>query len=184
MNEFIYIIYNKVPLSFKTVFKYLRNKSQYKKFKKKIYNCSPDFDLLWEMADFIKIAENVFCYDNSLPTLEKGYTHDRIGLYSSRSYNSNENGFKIINSKYCNNCNITVKLYAKNRRISIEIDRYVGHGIVTTMHFRGGEWECDHFKYDEILVDNVIDIINTCILKLFDECYKAKNRRRYFEDIK
>ena len=43
-------------------------------------------------------------------------------------------------------------------------------------------YESDDTAENEILLDMAIDIVNTCIFKLFDFCYYMRLRKRYNEE--
>ena len=177
-NRFIAMIYEKQEFSWKNFFKYHKHIRQLRKFKNMIYKGSPDFWTLWEMSDFIKFAEDAFFYDNSL-------SNSHIGLYSSRNYKPNENGFKITNSPYSDKCNIIVKLSNINdsQKVTVEVDRLVGSNTKSILQFKNNQWikESDNTDVNEIILDNVIDIINTCILQLFNFCYNNRFLKRYDE---
>lgn len=164
-NVFVNMILNKVTFSWRHPFKYLSHKMELKKFKKKIDRGSPSFGLLWKMADFIKYAEEIFFYDNSNTKNDNG-----IGLYSSRSFNAGENGFKIINSK----CTITIKLLSESQKCILEVARNSGAKLKNTMEFISDNWSGEPTAYDEMLLEQVIKMINSCILKLFDFCYNER----------
>ena len=160
MNPFIAIINEKVPCKFGSLFKYFRHKKKVKKFRKNILQCSPTIGLLWKMADFIKLAEKIFFYDNSLK-------NSSIGLYSSRSYTIGQNGFRVNTQE----CRITIKLINSESRVMVEIERLKGDGGKSTLSFINGEWEDTYTKYDEMLLEQIIKIITVKIIELFDLCY-------------
>ena len=149
----------------KGLFKRIAHKSSVKSFIKKIHKGSPGFDMLWQMADFIRISELVFCYDNSL-------SNTNIGLYSSKNYNQGTNGFKIIDVGF--NCIITIKLFAKSRQVALEIERTNGENMRTSINFIDEKWEHNPSIYDEMLLEQVIKSINKRIIMLFDYCYELR----------
>ena len=159
-HKFINLINEKRSPKLFRLIPYFIHKAKVNKFKKRIKNGSPDFDTLWAMADFIKLAEYIYFYDNSTENKE-------FGLYSSKNYSEGTNGFKIINDNY----NITLKLFDKQKRVALDVTRTLGEKVTNSMSFKENEWLQEPGPYDELLLGNIIDIINTKILKLFDYCY-------------
>ena len=162
-NVFLNLINDKVKLSAKTFFKYFAHKREVKKFRKSIKNGSPSFGLLWKMADFIKGAEKIFFYDNSTKNTE-------IGLFSSKGYNPGNNGFKINTPE----CFVVVKLFSDDQKVMIELERRNGEGIKTLFVFEKENWVEEPNLYDEMLLEQVIKIINSRMLMLFDYCYELR----------
>ena len=177
-NPFVRFLYEKPEYTLKNFFKYHSYKRKLNKFKKTVYNGSPSFQTLWQMADFIKFAERAFLYDNTLDS--KNY----IGLYSSKNYKSNENGFRVINSDFSKDCNITIKLDEKKSTVAVAIEPHNGENNTRVLWFKNNLWmyESDDTAENEILLDMAIDIVNTCIFKLFDFCYYMRLRKRYNEE--
>lgn len=160
-NTFMNLIYEKVKLTPFNIFKYLSHRRKLKKFRKHILNCSPDFSLLWRMADFIKYAEEIFLYDNAQ---KNGH------LYSSRGYTAGQNGFRITDETKI----ITVKLYSDTQRVILELKRQIGSKLDTSLSFTADNWDDPPSAYEEMLLEQLIDCITTEILKLFDECYNKR----------
>lgn len=163
MNIFMQYIYKKINMNFFNIIHYMIHIYKINKFKKEIHNGSPGFDVLWQMADFVKLSEMVFCYDNSIDNKD-------IGLYSSRNYQNGTNGFRIIEENY----DITIKLFSKSKEVALEINRSRGEKLKTAISFKDNKWKDNHDKYDEMLLEQVIELINTKILLLFDYCYNAR----------
>lgn len=135
-----------------------------KKFCNNILKSSPCFETLWDMALFIKNAEKSFFYDNNIEKID-----DSLGLYSSKNFPAKQNGFKVST----NICQIILKLYIENngdKRLALEIENRLS-GIKTNFVFVNSEWACDHSINDEILLDQVIQNINTQIINLFNFCW-------------
>lgn len=177
-NPFIRFIYEKEEKKFGNIIKYLFHISKLKKFKKTIYRGSPSFETLWQMAEFIKFAEIAFLYDNSLDS------DNYIGLFSSKNYKKDENGFKIINSEFSKDCDITIKLDNKKSTVALAIEPHKNRDTNTkVLWFKNNQWmyENEDILENEILLDMSIDIINTCILELFGFCYYMRYRKRYKE---
>ena len=106
--------------------------------------------MLEEISDFVKLAEHFYFYDNSA---------NRFGLYSSRSYNPNENGFKIKTTE----CTIICKLIHKdNQKITlIDINRHKGHKTTTSFKFVESNWSdpLDNTEDNHIVLNKVISTI-------------------------
>lgn len=162
-NIFMNIIYKKVNKSFKNFFKYKKHAKSVKKFRKRILEGSPSFGLLWKMADFIKLAEIVFFYNNSIK-------NEEFGLFSSKKYSYGENGFRISTKE----CIIVLKLFSDSQKVMLEIERKGGDGNKTSLSFIENEWITEPSIYDEMLLEQIIKIINEKIIKLFDYCYDIR----------
>ena len=159
-NIFMELIYEKINIKGKNIFKRLFHKKKVKKFINDIKNSSPGFNMLWNIADFIKIAEFVYFYDNSLK-------NNTIALFSSKNYQNNTNGFKV-NSE---DCNITIKLFSELNTVILEIDRLKGDKQRTIMEFKDEQWTTVHTLFDEMLLNHSIEIINNKVIELFNYCY-------------
>ena len=110
LNLFANKIYNKKKYTFWNGISYLIHRNSIKRFRNKILKGSPSFDVLWNMSNFIKIAEFSFFYDNSIKNTD-------FGLYSSKNYQDGTNGFKIITPE----CIITIKLFNESKSVCITI---------------------------------------------------------------
>lgn len=138
-------------------------KRKLKKFCKNILKSSPSFETLWDMALFIKNAEKLFFYINNPNKMS-----DTIGLYSSRNFPNNQNGFKLSTTY----CQIILKLYIElnnDKRLVLEIENK-DSGMRSNFVFINNEWIKDHSKLDEFFLNNVIGLINTHIINLFSFC--------------
>lgn len=134
---------------------------RYKRFLRLIDKSVPSFDILWQIADFIKILEQVFLYDNS-PIKE---------MYSSDKYKPNENGFVV--KKY--NYTITIKLYEDDKSIAIQVDRG-NKKASTSMKFREGDpLEDGNNEHVLKLIENIENIIMNSAKELFIKYYNMKN---------
>ena len=162
-NLFINIIYEKNPLS--NIFMKFIHKWKVKRFKQSLSKSSPDFNMLWSMADFIKLAEELFFYNNISSVCD-----DTIGLYSSRSYKLNENGFKLCTSEYT----LVIKLYGNSRRTVLELERNTNVLLKSKLSFKNNEWEEEPNVDSEILLEILIRDIIKHILNLFDFCYDRR----------
>lgn len=138
---------------------------------KEIFDRSPSFSQLWEFADFIRLSEYIFFYNN-----KNGAT-----LYSSRSYKFGENGF-VINSEP-DNLQITLKLYSDDQNIVMDIKRTNGTNLLNTLKFRNNEWDGSYEDQDIILLDNVIGIMNRHIVMLLKYCYERRGSYDYEKTI-
>lgn len=138
---------------------------------KKIFDTSPSFGQLWNFANFIKLAERIFFYNN-----KNGST-----LYSSNSYQANQNGF-VITSKP-DNVVITVKLYADTQGIVMDIKRTNGTNMTTTLKFEQNDWAETPEDDEIIILDNVIGIINRHLVMLLKYCYDRRGSYDYEKTI-
>lgn len=162
-NIFMNTIYDKVDFSLKNFFKYFKQRRKYKKLIKDIDNGSPCFGVLWKMCDFIKLAEIVFFYDNSVENKE-------YGLYSSNNYTPGENGMKIHDTEV----DMTIKLKSDRSVVIIELDRNLGNHHRTKMEFENDNWKGIPDIYDEMILENIIRIINRKFLCLFKDLYDQR----------
>lgn len=158
-NIFFNMILDRQNYKSKNIFGRLHHKWTVYKFRKTILKGSPSFGLLWKMADFVKLAEEIYFYDNS--------TKKNTGLFSSINYAIGENGFKVFHY----DCNITIKLFSDTQKVALEVDRLHGNKIKSNLVFINESWDGNPGIYDELLLDRLITIINNSIISLFDECY-------------
>ena len=162
-NRFIAILYeymmNTQTNSLKSKIKLLFTKIRLSKFKREIKNSSPDFDLLWEFSDFVKSSECIFNYDNNL----KGGI---VGVYSSPNYENGQNGFKLTSF----DSTVVVKLFEKNRKVVIDINRLVGNKKETVISFINQEWETVQSTEILMITENTIRLINSRILLMLEYC--------------
>ena len=159
INIFINLI-NKKTLC-KGIFKKIFHKIKVKRFRKTIYKGSPSFIVLWNFADFIKYAEEIFFIDND--------NSDRNGVYSSRNYKSGQNGFKVTT----NDVVITVKLFNSSCTVAIDIG-YRKNDRHNQFSFKNEEWVNEPSVYDEMLLEEIIKIINREMIILYDNCYDKR----------
>lgn len=138
---------------------------------RKIFNTSPSFGQLWSFADFIKLSEKIFFYNNKSGGV----------LFSSSSYKIGENGF-VINSDI-DKVTITLKLYSDSQTITMDVKRNCGSNMVTTLTFIENDWSEPPDEADIILLDNVIGIINRHILMLLRYCYDRRGSYDYEKTI-
>lgn len=162
-NPFIDMITKKQTKSFRHYIRYRSHKRTLKKFRNYVLKGSPDFDFLWTMADFVKLAERIFFYNNT----NKDTKENDIGLYSSRKFEDGQNGFRIDTKE----CTIVIKLYSYDKRIAVELERKNGTHMKSLQTFANGDWESNYNIYDEMLLEQTLKIINGEIIKLFDWCY-------------
>lgn len=163
-NTFMNIISEK---NSKGIFKRLAHKIKLYKFRKSILEGSPSFGLLWKMADFIKISEMVFFYNN---------THaldSEFAIYSSKEYMAGTNGFKLKDDK--NGVILIVKLISDSQKVIVDIERQRGNKLKNTMTFVNSNWQdANYTAYDEMMLEQVIKIINNKVIALFDHCYDLR----------
>lgn len=164
LNIFMKYIYEKEPFKLSNIFRYLSHKRSVNKFVKDIENGSPSFNILWQMADFIKLAETVFFYKNTQKDSE-------WGLYSSRNYANGTNGFRVS----CEGgLRITIKLFNESKQVMLEIEYLTSDSPKQIMTFTDNDWDIAPTAYDEMLLDQVIKVINRKIINLFYSCYNKR----------
>ena len=163
-NTFMNVISEK---NSKGIFKRLAHKIKLHKFRKNILNGSPSFGLLWKMADFIKISEMIFFYNN---------THaldSEFAIYSSKEYIAGTNGFKLKDDK--TGVILIIKLISDTQKVVVDIERQRGNKLKNTMVFINNNWQDSGYTaYDEMMLEQVIKIINNKIIALFDYCYSLR----------
>lgn len=168
-NGFLNIV-DKKYTGFNPIRKLISN-IRFRRTCRKIFNTSPSFGQLWSFADFIKLSEKIFFYNNK----------SGGSLYSSSSYKVGENGF-VINSDI-DKVIITLKLYSDSQTITMDVKRTSGSNMTTTMTFVENSWGDDPDESDIILLDNVIGIINRHILMLLRYCYERRGSYDYEKTI-
>jgi len=156
-NMFMDIIYKKMMAINK--YQKLRSWIEYKKFLMDLEKTSPDFDMLWQFADFIKLLEITSWYDNSKYNI----------AFSSKDYANGENGFMI--NKETPKMQIIFKLYTKNENIVMSIKRDYGHKRNSEVSFANRELVLKTAE-DEILMLNVIKTITNTMGILLKEYYE------------
>ena len=156
-NMFMGIIYRKMMST--NPYQKFRSWLSYKKFLIDLNKTSPDFDMLWHFADFIKLLEMTSWYDNSKHNI----------AFSSKDFAKGENGF-IIN-KENPKMQVVFKLYDKNENIAMSIKRDYGHKRNSEISFANRELVLETSE-DEILMLNVIKIITDTMGILLKEYYE------------
>lgn len=151
----------KPGFSLKRLIQYWSWKRSYNKFKKMILQSAPSFGFLLQFAEFIKLAEFIFYFDNN----KNGK------IYSSTGYQPGENGFKITIE---NKAEIVVKLFIDDETIMIDIRRLKGTNLKNSYTFQAGQWMYSPDSYDIIHLDIIETIINQSIIELMDWCIEAK----------
>lgn len=168
MNIFIECINDKPKSNFISK---LRYKRKMKYFISNIEKCSPDLGLLWKMADFIKLCEEVYFYDNNPD-------NPAMGLYSSKKYEAGQNGFKIKDEDL--GIIILIKLNSNTKYVYLEIHR-LKTGLNTTFSFKNnGEDKSAQSVYSEILIEEVVKIITSKIISLF-KYYYNRDESKFFQ---
>jgi len=151
------IIYKKMMPA--KIYPRFKNWLYYKRFLIGLNKISPDFEMLWHFADFIKLLEITSWYDNSKHNI----------VFSSKDYSKGENGF-IINREDPK-MQIVLKLYSKNENISLSIKRDYGHKKNSEISFINQQLELETPE-DEILMLRVIKIITDTMGILLKEYYE------------
>ena len=155
INIFMRYINDKVPYRY-FLRRIIHNISVYR-FKRNILNGSPSFNILWQMADFVKLSERIFFYNNNTEGL----------IYYSNNYATGENGFIARDD----GVKIIVKLYRDTKKVTVDIWRLSGSNAKTILTFTQDEWDNTPTVYDEMLLELVIKIINHNVIYLFNKCY-------------
>lgn len=154
MNIFMQQIYAKKRFGLIQYFKY-------RKFVKSLRKVMPNFGMLWQIADFIKLLEQVYFYDNGITSTEK--------LFSSLKYKDGENGF-IVRSE---GSNIIFKLFEEDQLIVVELERKFGNKLKSSMRFYE-ERDSRLNKNDEMLLSNIIDTTMDAVISVLKEYYKIR----------
>lgn len=147
----------------------IKKRMNLRKFCKNIRYGSPSFGVLWNFADFIKYAEQIYFIRNSVDST----------LYSSYDYKPGENGFKITTKEI----SITCKLFSDTQKVGIDIDYRQGSKLRGNYTFINNKWEKEPDEYDEFLIERIIYIINTHILLLLNKCINKKFHTDGREDL-
>lgn len=145
----------------------LISRIKFNKFCRDIMKSSPSLGVLWYFADFIKLAERVYFFNN----VKDGK------LFSSRSYVAGENGF-IVNAIE-EGVRILVKLDSDTQSVLLEIKR--PNNLTTEHRFINNQWGDDRQDYDEVLIDNIIAIMNSYMVGLLKWCWDRKGNFDSYE---
>ena len=168
-NGYLNII-DKKYTGFNPILKWI-SKIRFKRTCRKIFNTSPSFGQLWNFASFVRLAEEIFFYNNKRDST----------LYSSASYKAGENGFVITSE--IDHVVITVKMYSDTEQIAMDVKRTNGTNMMTTFLFRSNDWEGEPSESDIVLLDNIIGIINRHIVMLLEFCYLRRGSYDYEKTI-
>lgn len=160
MNIFMEQVKNATAFSWLHIPKYIRYKTKLNKFIKTINDGTPSLGVLWYFSEFIQYAEIIYSYDNN----KNGQ------LYSSRIYNPGQTGFRVSTE----DLNITVKLYASEQKVGIDIQNKNSGKMTNNYTFVNQEWEKTPDDYDLLLIDRVIEIINKHMIALTLWCIDKK----------
>lgn len=153
-NMFFGFLYRKVVT--KGFFKSLIEKASYKVFLNSLKKTSPDFEMLWQFANFIRMLELCNWYDNCKTNT----------IFSSKEYENGENGF-IINKQ---NRQLIFKLYNYNETITIYIKRKYGNKKDSEITFKNHGMVLET-QEDTVLMNNIIKDTMDSIIYLFSEYY-------------
>lgn len=168
-NGFLNII-DKKYIGHNPILKFISN-IRFKRTCRKIFDTSPSFGQLWNFANFIKLAEEIFFYNNKRDSL----------LYSSASYKAGENGFVITSE--ADHVIITVKMYSDTQYIAMDVKRTNGTNMLTSIAFKENNWVEEPEESSIILLDNIIGIINRHIIMLLKYCYDRRGSYDYEKTI-
>lgn len=143
--------------------KKLISQHKYNKYISRLRKQSHSIGSLWFFADFVKLAERVYFYNNKKDSPN--------GVYSSNSYHTGENGFIITATD--KDVVINCKLYSDTQKVILEAKRLNGTNKITELEFNGSS-PLKTDDYDEVLIDNIIGIINRYIIKVLNFCWYSK----------
>jgi hypothetical protein len=144
-----------------------KSRERYDAFIDTIMHGSPDLNLLWQFADFIKLSERIYGYDNS----------SKNKVFSSYKYSEGENGFKLTTET----CTIVIKLFEKDNAVGIDIENTHGSKLKSNFYFEDMSWTTNPTVYDELQLDHIIDIVNQSMVSMFNEVIKLRFGFRYEE---
>lgn len=176
-NTYMNILYKKPLRSYykKGIFGYIKYKYKERKYYKnnilplytELYNTSPDFNTMYMYADFIRLLERVFFYNNA-------YSKDTtVKIDKLMSDNDVTNPVKVlILDLEEDNVTITFKIYKQNEQEIIE----------TKVNYNFGKKSCMNYKivdrdviYDSIHSENlmitILERLQHAMGKLFLEYY-------------
>lgn len=132
-------------------------------FIRKLNKVAPDFDMLWQIANFVKILEVVFMYPNN----------KKSTLNSIDKYEHGVNGFSFTHL----NTQFKFKLFEEDKHIHIDIVSTVDGKLKSAIKFKNGDASVITNEHDEQLFININDwLMNTVIIVLRHYYY------RKFED--
>jgi hypothetical protein len=133
---------------------------QYWLFKLELRKVAPDFDMLWQIADFINMLNLTYLYPNT--------KNDR--LYTT-SWTGTQNGFSLIFNGYT----IAFTLYKENggKFIKIEIRTPNGNKPRSSIYFEDSKAEVQTI-HDEQLFINITDWLIEAVIELMDKYYYKK----------
>lgn len=127
-----------------------------KNFKKYISKISPDFKMLWCIADFIKTLEILYMYHNV----------ETAPLYLFIPKKSNVRSFRVNFSDFY----IEYTLYEDDMNINCKIRRSWNTEAKSDISFKDGECIMKT-RADEILMFTMIDLTMQMVYNIFDETY-------------
>lgn len=129
-----------------------------KKYYKDLYNTSPSYAMMREMAEFIKIAELAYFYHNSnkidCDGMPVTYTNNNI-IYLE---------FMLTEHKIC-----TIGLKQNSDTIILNIKNIVTNEIITSLKFKDRQLVIDN-KIDEQLFINLLRSMMRSFIKLMKYC--------------
>jgi len=131
---------------------------------KDLKQTSPNYDMLWEMCEFIQYASAIWFYANNKSS--EIYTLP----FTNKNHKTPYQGFVVqdLNGLYT----ITVKLLNNNKvDLATENKRDC---ISYTYHFKDNDWDMDYDIADEMAVEYAQSIIMKAFAKVFMFCYNLK----------
>lgn len=130
-----------------------------KNFKKYLNKISPNFRMLWYIADFIKILEMLYMYHN----VQKAPLYLMSTKSNIRSFIVNFDDFYI-----------EYTLYEDDKRINCKVIRSWNDDAKSEITFIDGEYVVKT-RADEVLMFTIIDLTMKKVYNIFDETYNKAN---------
>lgn len=132
-------------------------KYRLQKYYDDLINTSPSYDMMREMAAFIKIAEFSFFFHNT-KSMKDGFpvTYTKDGIIYIE--------FDLNDTNIC-----TIGLNQKNTNITISILNNIKNEIISSLKFKDRELSIDN-KIDEYLFINMLHIMMTSFVDLMKYC--------------
>ena len=168
-NKFINILYGKPTGKYEKnkIKLYFKQKEYYKKVfypvYKELLEESPDIETLCEFADFIRLLEKVFFYNNDI----KIKSNERDYIYSDSNINSIDKNLILILK---DNIMIKFNMKPKDNKLTINIDYQFGKRAKMT--FIIVDRYVEYSSYHEVnLMITVLERLQSTMSELFKEYY-------------
>lgn len=168
-NKFINILYGKPTGKYEKnkIKLYFKQKEYYKKafypVYKELLEESPDIETLCEFADFIRLLEKVFFYNNDI----KIKSNERDYIYSDSNINSIDKNLILILK---DNIMIKFNMKPKDNKLTINIDYQFGKRAKMTFIIVDRYVEYSSY-HEENLMITVLERLQSTMSELFKEYY-------------